>query len=81
LRVSVELPLLRSHGLTSQAAGRYLERATAAAEALDARYDLECALRDASRVIPERADDHRRRGQHLLDELGAAIPELERRRS
>jgi len=36
------------------------------------------ALLDASRVIPDRADDYRRRGQQLLDELGAAIPEAER---
>ncbi len=28
--------------------------------------------------IPEKADDYRRRGQRLLDELGAVIPEAER---
>ena len=42
------------------------------------RYDLARALLDASRVIPERADEYRRRGQQLLDELGAVVPEAER---
>jgi hypothetical protein len=62
----------------SKAAAQYLERSIVAAEKLGARYDLARALLDASCVIPEKADDYRRRGQHLLDELGAAIPEAER---
>ncbi len=57
---------------------RYLERSIAAAEKLGARYDLARALLDASLVIPEKADDYRRRGQQLLDELGAVVPEAER---
>ena len=64
-------------GKTKKAA-RYLERSIAAAEALGARYDLARALLDASLVIPEKADDYRRRGQQLLDELGAVVPEAER---
>jgi serine/threonine protein kinase/tetratricopeptide (TPR) repeat protein len=59
-------------------AAQYLTRSIAAAEALGARYDLARALLDASRVIPDRADDYRRRGQQLLDELGAVVPEAER---
>ena len=59
-------------------AARYLERAIAAAEKLGARYDLARALLDASLVIPDKADDYRRRGQQLLDELGAVVPEAER---
>ena len=66
-------------GKTKKAA-RYLERAIAAAENLGARYDLARALLDASLVIPEKADDYRRRGQQLLDELGAVVPEAERLR-
>jgi tetratricopeptide (TPR) repeat protein len=62
----------------SRKAARYLERAIAGAEALGARYDLARALLDASLVIPEKADDYRRRGQQLLDELGAVVPEAER---
>ncbi len=61
-----------------KAAARYLERSIVAAEKLGARYDLARALLDASSVIPEKADDYRRRGQRLLEELGAAIPEAER---
>ncbi len=64
-------------GKTKQAA-RYLERSIAAAEKLGARYDLARALLDASLVIPDKADDYRRRGQQLLDELGAVVPEAER---
>src|SRR5262249_52768889 len=59
-------------------AARYLEKSIAAAQALGARYDLARALLDASRVTPSRADDLRRRGQALLHELGAAVPEAER---
>jgi hypothetical protein len=55
-----------------------LKRAIATAESLGARYDLVRALLDASRVIPDRADDYRRRGQQLLDELGTVVPEAER---
>ena len=61
-----------------ESGAQYLERSIAAAEKLGARYDLARALLDASRVIPERADDYRRRGQQLLDELGAVVPEAER---
>ena len=64
-------------GKTKKAAD-YFERAIVAAEKLGARYDLARALLDASRVIPENADDYRRRGQQLLDELGAVVPEAER---
>jgi hypothetical protein len=53
-------------------------RAIVAAEKLGARYDLARAFLDASRVIPEKADEYRRRGQQLLDELGAVVPEAER---
>ena len=59
-------------------AARYLERSIAAAEKLGARYDLARALLDASLVIPEKAEEYRRRGQRLLDELGAVVPEAER---
>ncbi len=59
-------------------AARYLERSIAAAEKLGARYDLARALLDASLVIPDKADDYRRRGQQLLAELGAVVPEAER---
>ena len=43
-----------------------------------ARYDLARACLDASLVIPEKANEYRRRGQQLLDELGAVVPEAER---
>jgi hypothetical protein len=36
------------------------------------------AYLDASRVIPAKADEYRRRGQQLLAELGAVVPEAER---
>jgi len=62
----------------TKAAARYLKRATAAAETLGARNDLARALLDASRVLPDRAAAYRRRGQQLLDELGAVVPEAER---
>ena len=58
-------------------AASYLEKSIAAAETLGARYDLARALLDASLVIPGRADEYRRRGQLLLKELGATIPEAE----
>ncbi len=64
-------------GKTTQAA-RYLERSIAAAEKLGARYDLARAWLDASHVIPEKAEEYRRRGQRLLEELGAVVPEAER---
>ena len=64
-------------GKTKQAA-QYLERAILAAEKLGARYDLARAWLDASLVIPDKADGYRRRGQQLLDELGAVVPEAER---
>ncbi len=59
-------------------AARYLQRSIAAGEALGARYDLARALLDASLVIPDKADEYRRRGQRLLEELGAVVPEAER---
>ncbi len=64
-------------GKTRKAAG-YFERAILAAEKLGARYDLARALLDAARLVPDRADDYRRRGQQILDELGAVVPEAER---
>ncbi len=64
-------------GKTKQAA-RYFEQAIIAAEKLGARYDLARALLDASRVIPDKADAYRQRGQQVLDELGAVVPEAER---
>jgi tetratricopeptide (TPR) repeat protein len=64
-------------GKTRKAAG-YFERAIAAAEKRGAGYDLARTLLDASRAIPERAAEYRRRGQQLLDELGAVAPEAER---
>ncbi|WP_435011952.1 serine/threonine-protein kinase PknK (plasmid) [Tundrisphaera lichenicola] len=62
----------------TKAAANYLERAIVAAETHGARYELARALLDASRVIPERADEYHRRGEQLLDELGAVVPEAER---
>ena len=62
----------------TKAAASYFERSIAAAEKLGARYDLARAYLDASLVIPEKADDYRRRGQQLLDELGAVVPDAER---
>jgi hypothetical protein len=53
-------------------------RAIACGEGQFMRYELARALLDASRVIPERADEYRRRSQQLLDELGAVVPEAER---
>jgi len=62
----------------TKAAANYFERSIVAAEKHGARYDLARALLDASRVIPDRAGGYRRRGQQLLDELGAVVPEAER---
>ena len=59
-------------------ATKYFERAIVAAEKQGARFDLARALLDASLVIPEKADEYHRRGQQLLDELGAVVPEAER---
>jgi serine/threonine protein kinase/tetratricopeptide (TPR) repeat protein len=64
-------------GKTQKAAG-YFERAIAAAKKLGGHYDLARAFLDATRVIPEKADEYGRRGQKLLDELGAVVPEAER---
>jgi hypothetical protein len=61
----------------SKKAAKYFERSIIAAEKLGARYDLARALLDASLVIPEKTDEYRRRGQQLLDELGAVVPEAE----
>ena len=63
-------------GNTRKAAS-YFERAIVEAERLGARYDLARAYLDASRVIPEKSEEYRRRGRQLLDELGAVIPEAE----
>ncbi len=57
---------------------RYFERSIAAAEKLGARYDVARGYLDIARVMPERSDEYRRRGQSLLDELGAVVPEAER---
>jgi hypothetical protein len=35
------------------------------------------SLLDSSRIIPEKAEDFRCRGQQLLTELGAVVPEAE----
>jgi serine/threonine protein kinase/tetratricopeptide (TPR) repeat protein len=64
-------------GKTKKAAG-YFEQSIAAAEKHGARFDLARALLDASRVIPEQGAEYRRRGEHLLAELGAVVPEAER---
>ncbi len=64
-------------GKTRRAA-RYLERSIAAAEANGARYELARALLDASLAIPDKAGEYRLRGEQLLDELGAVVPEAER---
>jgi serine/threonine protein kinase/tetratricopeptide (TPR) repeat protein len=75
---------LRVSGRAAQALGKtrkaaaYFERAILVGEKLGARYELARALVDASRIIPERAEDYRRRGQTILDELGAVVPEAER---
>ena len=61
-----------------RAAVHYFERAIVVADTHGARYDLARAYLDASRVIPERAGEYHRRGQQLLDELGAVVPEAER---
>jgi tetratricopeptide (TPR) repeat protein len=76
---------LRVSGRASFALGkakkavRFFERAIVAAEKLGARYDLARAYLDASRVVREKADEYRRLGQELLDELGAVVPEAERK--
>jgi tetratricopeptide (TPR) repeat protein len=62
----------------TRTASLYFERAITAAEALGARYDLARSLLDAARVLPDRTYDYRRRGQQILDELRAVVPEAER---
>ena len=75
---------LRAGGRAAWALGkrprsaRYFERAIVAAEKLGARYDLARSLLDAARVLPDHARLYRRRGQQLLDELDAVVPEAER---
>jgi serine/threonine protein kinase/tetratricopeptide (TPR) repeat protein len=75
---------LRASGRAAYALGRtkkasrYFEEAITAAEKLGARYDLARAYLDAARVIPDKVRDYHRRGQQLLDELGAVVPEAER---
>ncbi len=59
-------------------AARYFEQSIQAAEKLGARYDLARAYLDASRVIAEKSVEYSNRGQRLLDELGAVVPEAER---
>jgi tetratricopeptide (TPR) repeat protein len=56
---------------------RSLKESIDCAEKHGARYDLARAYLDASRVIPEKAEEYRRLGQKLLDELGAIVPEAE----
>ena len=63
-------------GKTGKSAG-YFERAIVTAEKLGTRYELARVYLDASRVILDHADEYRRRGQQLLDELGAVVPEAE----
>jgi tetratricopeptide (TPR) repeat protein len=55
-----------------------IEQAIIRAGTQSMRYELARAYLDASHVIPEKADDYRRRGRQLLDELGAVVPEAER---
>ncbi len=75
---------LRVSGRAASALGRpkrapgYFERSITAAEKIGARYDLARAWLDTSLVISEKADDYRRRGRLLLDDLGAVVPEAER---
>jgi tetratricopeptide (TPR) repeat protein len=57
---------------------RSFERSIAAAEKLGARYDVARGYLDIARVVPERREEYRKRGQSLLDELGAVVPEAER---
>ncbi len=64
-------------GKTKRAA-RYFEQSIVAAGKHGARYELARAFLDASCVIPEKADEYRHRGQQLLDDLGAVVPEAER---
>ncbi|MHC5537444.1 ATP-binding protein [Singulisphaera rosea] len=66
----------RALGKTKKSA-RYFERAITAAERLGAPYDQARALIDAACVIPDKADEYRRRGQMILDEIGAVVPEAE----
>ncbi|MBI1325726.1 protein kinase [bacterium] len=75
--------VLRVSGRAAQAlaktnkAASYFERSIVSAEKLGARYELARALLDASLVIPDRAEEYRRRGQQLLSEVGGVIPEAE----
>jgi tetratricopeptide (TPR) repeat protein len=89
LRAGIAFPNLVPHALRVSARlawargdrGRarvLFHRVIGRAEAQSIRYELARALLDASRVIPEKADEYRRRGQRLLDELGAVVPEAER---
>jgi tetratricopeptide (TPR) repeat protein len=75
LRVSARLAWAR--GDRGRAAALF-HRAIDRAEAQCMRYELARALLDASRVIPERADEYRHRSLQILDELGAAVPAAER---
>jgi serine/threonine protein kinase/tetratricopeptide (TPR) repeat protein len=75
LRVSARLAWAR--GDRGRAAALF-HRAIDRAEAQCMRYELARSLLDASRVIPERADEYHHRGLRILDELGAVVPEAER---
>jgi hypothetical protein len=89
LRAGIAFPNLVPHALRVSArlawargdrggAVAFFHRASDRAEAHSFRYELARALLDVSRVIPEKADEYGRRGQQLLDELGAVVPEAER---
>jgi tetratricopeptide (TPR) repeat protein len=75
---------LRVSGRAAFAVGKrrraeaYFDRAIMAAEKLGARYDLARALLDASIVNAEKSNIYRERGEKLLEELGAVVPEAER---
>ena len=54
------------------------ERSIAAAEKLGAHYDVARGYLDLARVVPGRSAEYQWRGQSLLEELGAVVPEAER---
>ena len=64
-------------GKTKRAAD-YFERAIIAAEKLGAATTSPAPCSTPHASSPKRADEYRRRGQQLLDELGAVVPEAER---
>ena len=54
------------------------QQAIKAAEAIGAQYDLARALLDLSRICPMQEAHYRGRGEALLKEIGAVVPEAER---